>query len=711
MRPRPGSTRQVRGLSTERGLLHEHSEVDRRVAQGRSQGPGSDPAGGVTTVAGRRRPTRETLTSAAIGLVLVAIALVVYSHTKPFRFYDHFEWQAEAFLEGQTAIRYPVEATDDSPGNAFFNDVRQVPSNDGVPRGDIPFPPLPAILLLPFVAAWGHRADGQFIFAVVGAIDVGIAWWALGGLPIRRWVRLATTVFLAFGTVLWYAAQIGTTWYQAHVLAVGLALLAVGVALRADPDAATDEDDLPEPEPTPQRESETGQAAGCRGIASFASFGRASTAASSSPGCCSAWPARRVSRCSSPRRSSCSSVAAGRGCGGASRPGSERRSRSGRCSSTTSSRPATSSIRATSSSTSRRPGFYTTLGYNLSWGIEDPRYIPQNLGIMLFSAPAIEPTIYPAGLGGGRALCADPAMIRGLFEPDCPMALPLDTGMSVILTSPAFLFALPALRRYGRSRAVTGAALAVLIIAVVNLMHFSQGWVQFGYRFSLDFVPWALVLVALGMERIRSGTGVAIAVVLVGTLDRRQLVGRGLGQPAGMVKRARLALLAPVGVGVIATALAAWRLMPGVGFWDTAEFQTIPPILGTAHPTGYPTYVILGWLASIVLAPFGEPAFRMNLLSAILVGVAAGITVDLVRLLTRSTIIGVAAGLGLAATPIVWVDRHPCRPPCAPPRVVRRPSSGCSSAGRSPGSRTRRAPTAGSSPPRPSPACRPATTR
>ena len=121
-----------------------------------------------------------------------------------------------------------------------------------------------------------------------------------------------------------------------------------------------------------------------------------------------------------------------------------------------------------------------------------------------------------------------------------------------------------------------------------------------------------------------------------------------------MVRGVGLARLAPFGVGVVATALAAWRLMPGVGFWDTAEFQTIPPILGTAHPTGYPTYVILGWLASIVLAPFGEPAFRMNLLSAVLVGVAAGITVDLVRLLTRSTIVGVAAGLGLAATPIVW---------------------------------------------------------
>ena len=34
-------------------------------------------------------------------------------------------------------------------------------------------------------------------------------------------------------------------------------------------------------------------------------------------------------------------------------------------------------------------------------------------------------------------------------------------------------------------------------------------------------------------------------------------------------------------------------------------------VLGTAHPTGFPTYVLLGWLASVLLQPFGEPAFRM----------------------------------------------------------------------------------------------------
>ena len=93
---------------------------------------------------------------------------------------------------------------------------------------------------------------------------------------------------------------------------------------------------------------------------------------------------------------------------------------------------------------------------------------------------------------------------------------------------------------------------------------------------------------------------------------------------------------------------------PGQGFWDTGEFQSVPPVLGTAHPTGYPSYVILGWLATIVLTPLGEAAVRMNLLSALLFAVAAGLTVVLVRQLTGRTSIAVGAGLLLALTPIAW---------------------------------------------------------
>ena len=73
-----------------------------------------------------------------------------------------------------------------------------------------------------------------------------------------------------------------------------------------------------------------------------------------------------------------------------------------------------------------------------------------------------------------------------------------------------------------------------------------------------------------------------------------------------------------VAVALVVATFCAAALLPGLGFWDTGEFQTVGPVLGTAHPPGYPAYTVLGWIASVVLQPLGDPAYRMNLLSALL---------------------------------------------------------------------------------------------
>jgi 4-amino-4-deoxy-L-arabinose transferase-like glycosyltransferase len=132
-----------------------------------------------------------------------------------------------------------------------------------------------------------------------------------------------------------------------------------------------------------------------------------------------------------------------------------------------------------------------------------------------------------------------------------------------------------------------------------------------------------------------------------------------------MVNARLAAIAAPPLVVAALVIINAWPgLMPGVGFWDTGEFQTVLPIMGTAHPTGYPTYVLLGFLGNILLTPIGEPALRITALSLLAVATAAACTVLLVRRLTGSTIIGIGTGLGLATTPVVWInatraDPHP----------------------------------------------------
>ena len=65
------------------------------------------------------------------------------------------------------------------------------------------------------------------------------------------------------------------------------------------------------------------------------------------------------------------------------------------------------------------------------------------------------------------------------------------------------------------ARLTIGAGLATIVVALFNLGHFSQGWVQWGYRFSLDFIPFLLPLVALGAARAADGRPRLTAYVLV----------------------------------------------------------------------------------------------------------------------------------------------------------------------------------------------------
>ena len=114
------------------------------------------------------------------------------------------------------------------------------------------------------------------------------------------------------------------------------------------------------------------------------------------------------------------------------------------------------------------------------------------------------------------------------------------------------------------------------------------------------------------------------------------------------------AAAAPAVAATLALLFVIPTLAPAIASWDTAEFQTVGPVLGTAHPTGYPAYVILGWLASIVLQPFGDPAFRMNLLQAVLAALAVAGTVALIQILTGRRLLALAVGLVLAGTQLFW---------------------------------------------------------
>ena len=439
--------------------------MDRSIAQGLS----AEPAEALPIMAAPRART-----GLVVGLGLIIACLALYQLTRPAHqtIYNHFAWQAQAWLEGSFAIRYPVPPSADGPGNAFFNDVTPVTDATGAAtgRGTIPFPPLPAIVLLPFVALWGLAVDQTSLAILIGAFDVALVYWLLGRLAVRPSVRNALTAFMGAGSALWYAASLGSTWYFAHVVAVGLTLGAVGLALDADAAEVAGERGM---RPRPLLDGRQVAAGILLGLAATSRL----TVAFGLPflllvGGGGTWWRRGLSA----------------GLGVAI--------------------PIVALVAYTAAATGApfNPAYealyryevlaYPDLGYNGAWSLQDVRYIPQNLGIMLLGLPTVMPACEP---GVGRTLWS---------AAGCSWLVPDQRGMSFLLTSPAYLLALPGLAIL-RDRRVAGALLATVAIAAVNLMHFSQGWVQFGYRFSLDFAPFLLVAVALGTERLLGAGGAA----------------------------------------------------------------------------------------------------------------------------------------------------------------------------------------------------------
>jgi len=480
-------------------------KVDRSIAEG----PGAAPL---------PAPMTGRATTILVGVLLALGAFLVYWWSNPVHWnqYNHFVWQADAFLNGRAWFRYPVGAGELLPQNDYLQDVYPLRDAAGNPDGRalLPFPPLPAVVLVPFVIMFGLAADQEAVAIGLAALGVALAWWMLGGLRLRPSVRATTTVIFATGTVWWWAAAVGSTWYLAHLVAVDLAFVAVGIALRNDATAAIED---------PWQEDD-------REVERLEAEGRAGTLAGRIRG--SAWPLDR------------SQVLAGFVLGLAvtarlpvifAAPffiftgGGGSRFRRTVSAAVGGLPPVAALLLFTFLTTGSvlHPGYdyqyqleangYPTLGYRPEWSVEDARYIPHNAGIMFGALPLVAPDVKPDTLGyfDPAPLCTDPGAQRSLFDASCPLVIPIDIGTSILLSAPGLLLALFAFRRRGLARLSIGTAAAVVIVAVFNLAHFSQGWVQWGYRFSLDFMPFLLPMVALGAARGDGRLRIVAAALLV----------------------------------------------------------------------------------------------------------------------------------------------------------------------------------------------------
>ncbi|HEY6608965.1 MAG TPA: hypothetical protein VI277_07215 [Candidatus Limnocylindria bacterium] len=161
---------------------------------------------------------RPLLEAAALSL----LALVVYWVTGPSAAGDMWPPLAEAFLSGR------LHLVDDRPW------LELVPRAAGGQY--VPLPPVPALTLIPIALVTGPgtpfgELDGNIYASVVGAINVGLAYWLLLGWGVapspRRWLTIA----FAFTTHWWVAGMAGPHHY-AELCAVMFGLIGLNLAVR-----------------------------------------------------------------------------------------------------------------------------------------------------------------------------------------------------------------------------------------------------------------------------------------------------------------------------------------------------------------------------------------------------------------------------------------------------------------------------------------------
>jgi hypothetical protein len=136
--------------------------------------------------------------------------------------YDYYGRLAEAFAHGRWWL------TDDPP---WLNELLTC----GAGRFCVAYPPLPAVLTLPFLAFSGTDLAQTLMSQLAGGASAGILYLALRAVGAPRLVSLTGVVLSTFGTTLLFTSVDGRAWYAAHAVAMLFTSLALLLAARGGP--------------------------------------------------------------------------------------------------------------------------------------------------------------------------------------------------------------------------------------------------------------------------------------------------------------------------------------------------------------------------------------------------------------------------------------------------------------------------------------------
>jgi len=126
-----------------------------------------------------------------------------------------------------------------------------------------------------------------------------------------------------------------------------------------------------------------------------------------------------------------------------------------------------------------------------------------------------------------------------------------------------------------------------------------------------------------------------------------------MAAPAGAPTLVSEIVVLSTALSAVALSIYVRTLCPSVPGGDSGEMVQVAIELGVAHPPGYPTWTLLAHVFSRL--PWGEPAWRINLMSAVADAAASGLLSGAVGLWAGCAWTGLLAGGAFAFAPLVWL--------------------------------------------------------
>ena len=359
---------------------------------------------------------------------------------------NHFVHLADSFLHGQLSV-----VGNTPPGS---NDWARYEGT-----WYVSFPAFPAVVIMPVVALFGTATLDRLFWAILAGLAPALLYVLLEHLSRRgistrkRWENVLLSLLFAFGTVFFYVAVQGTVWFAAHVVASSLLILMMLFGFEA------------------RRPFLAGL---CLGLSALT---RTTTTLAALFFLIEALAAHRTvlpaERDMHPLRRAWAYV---------------RSAELGKvlASCALFALPVALCLGIQLWMNDARFDDPLTFGHEYlqikwrgrieTWGLFNYHYFSKNLAVFLASLPWL--------------------------SSEAPYLTISLHGLALWVTTPNLLWVLWPKQTYVHTLALSVPA---LLICVLNLCYQNSGWVQFGYRFALDYMPFLVVLLALGGRRFGPG--------------------------------------------------------------------------------------------------------------------------------------------------------------------------------------------------------------